>query len=148
MTGLDVAKLALYWLNTPYLHQGRNGQGLDCIGLIIVIAWELGIIPEDFDYQGYSQDADGTLGRVIAKYCDRWKNTELSPGLLVVLLVDGEEHHVGVLGEYDPDRDRYSLIHTCRKRGKVVAEPFTKFWQDKVSSYWALPDVDYSGGEG
>lgn len=46
------------FIGTPYLHQGRvKGAGIDCCGLVIQVAKELGL--SDYDLTGYSRYADG-----------------------------------------------------------------------------------------
>ncbi len=50
-TGLEVVRVARTWLGTPYHHQGRvKGAGVDCAGLSVGVAKELGL--SDVDVTG------------------------------------------------------------------------------------------------
>ena len=49
----DVVAAALAWTDTPFHHQARlKGVGVDCVGLVIGVARELGLIAPDFDVVG------------------------------------------------------------------------------------------------
>jgi cell wall-associated NlpC family hydrolase len=57
-----IVTAARSWLGTPYRHQHRErGVGVDCAGLVIGVARQLGIVPADFDVNGYSRQPDGSL---------------------------------------------------------------------------------------
>ena len=44
------------WVGVRFRHQGRTRSwGVDCVGLISVVAWNLGLFK--YDYRGYPRDA-------------------------------------------------------------------------------------------
>jgi len=48
ITRAQVVEVARTWLGTPFHHQGRvKGVGIDCVGLTIGIAQELGIVSDE-----------------------------------------------------------------------------------------------------
>ena len=47
----EVLAEARSWLGVPYLHQGRSRLGVDCVGLLIMVARGIGI--SDYDVSGY-----------------------------------------------------------------------------------------------
>ncbi len=47
------------WLGTKWRHQGRNSKGVDCVGLVIVVAKDLGLIGADYENTTYSRRALG-----------------------------------------------------------------------------------------
>lgn len=44
-----IIEVARTYMGVPYLHQGRNRAGLDCIGLIVCVARDLGMDVQDMD---------------------------------------------------------------------------------------------------
>lgn len=53
----DIVSEARKYLNVPWRHQGRNAAGLDCCGLIIRVANDLGLA--DYDIAAYSRRTTG-----------------------------------------------------------------------------------------
>lgn len=53
VTREDIVAEARTWLGTPWKHQGRTRLGVDCAGLIIVIAKALDL--SDYDTTGYGR---------------------------------------------------------------------------------------------
>jgi hypothetical protein len=46
--------------DTPFHHQARlEGVGVDCVGLVISVAREMGAVPADWDVGGYGRVPDG-----------------------------------------------------------------------------------------
>ena len=64
-----IIQTALDYLDTPYHHQGRvKGVGVDCAGLVICVARDLGL--SDYDLDGYSRHADGvSLLKEFSAHC-------------------------------------------------------------------------------
>lgn len=102
----QVVATARTWLDTEYKHQHRvKGHFVDCAGLVIGVARELGLCAPDFDVTGYSPTPDGTS--LIAE-CDRWMDRvpmhSLQPGDVVVLKFGDLPHvkpqHMGIVGDY------------------------------------------------
>ncbi|MFZ7338164.1 hypothetical protein ACLS0R_18210, partial [Comamonas jiangduensis] len=56
----DVVAAARRCIGTPYHHQARKpGIGLDCVGLVICVARQIGAVAPDWDVRGYSRVPDG-----------------------------------------------------------------------------------------
>ena len=66
LMGEAVVAQARAWLGTPWRHQGRSPRGVDCAGLVVLVARALGLA--DHDVAGYSRlvgaDEEGTLARL------------------------------------------------------------------------------------
>ncbi|MFN7948388.1 MAG: NlpC/P60 family protein [Blastocatellia bacterium] len=83
-------------LGTPYQHQGRDGFGLDCIGLLLVVAHELGL--SDFDFLEYSTRPDGvTFQRLCGAHMDEIPVTEARAGDVLLLRFGRLPQHAGIL---------------------------------------------------
>lgn len=94
---------------------GRSRLGLDCAGLLICVARDLGIVPPDFDVPNYRMQPDG---HSLLNLCDlHLKPATLGIGCVAVIAVDRHPQHLGIVGDYPyqaPGRPPvFSLIHAC-----------------------------------
>lgn len=104
----DVVAAARQHIGTPWVHQGRlPGVALDCAGLVIMVARELGLVAPDFDINGYARWPDGTM----VEWCDRYMQriADIELGAVLVLATTDEPQHVGIVGDYL--HGGWSLIH-------------------------------------
>lgn len=125
MTRDVIVSEARAWIGTPFSHQARlKGVGVDCAGLIIGVARELGMVGEGFDITGYSRDPDG---RTLLAYCEthmqRIGREDIEPGDVVVIRWHDHPQHLGIVGDYV--HGGHSLIHAfadATGRGKVIEQ--------------------------
>ena len=83
MTSEDIVAEARRWIGAPWRHQGRGPAGVDCIGLLIVVADALGV--PHHDVQGYDRRATGTrLLKAFAVDLDPLPFDEARPGDILV----------------------------------------------------------------
>jgi NlpC/P60 family putative phage cell wall peptidase len=118
-----IVDCARSWLDTPYHHMERQkGVGVDCAGLVIGVARELGVVAPDFDVPPYPRAADGlTLLAHCRTYMSRVPKVEMAPGhVLVIEWGDGVPHHMGIVGDYR--HGGLSFIHAEGYRQKRVIE--------------------------
>lgn len=116
-TCADVVAQARTHLGTRWMHQARlPGVALDCAGLVIVVARELGLVAADFDVNGYDRAPDGTMLDWCDEYMTRLELTEL--GAVLVLQKSNEPQHLGIVGDYRHGSD--SIIHACSQAGEVI----------------------------
>lgn len=115
-----VVAVARSWIGTPFHHQARvKGAGVDCIGLVIGVARDLALVPEDFDVQGYAETPDGrTLMRLAALHMTEIDRDAMGPGDVVVARFDQGAQHFGVLGDYR--HGGLSIIHGASDPGRVI----------------------------
>lgn len=91
-----IVETALSCVGVPYLHQGRSRDGMDCVGLLVVIANEIGF--EYVDYARYRRAARWTLLYVhLARngFSPRSCGRELGDVVVMNMWVPGSRH-VGV----------------------------------------------------
>lgn len=134
----DIVKCAKTYLETPYHHQGRvKGEGVDCCGLLLCVAHELGL--SDYDLDGYSRFGDGfSFMMEFSKICGEPVKT-LIAGNLVVIKVGRYPHHCGILSILD---GRLSLIHAYQSLGKVVEHNLDESWCNRIVASFKFPNVD------
>ncbi|PHQ80465.1 MAG: hypothetical protein COB69_05965 [Phycisphaera sp.] len=119
------------WLSVPFRHMGQNINGVDCIGLVLAVYKQLGLIPEDLNPVEYSRQwyltdnidkhpAFEQLKEAIS--LRRIDNpTELMAGdILCFAFGKGTEAHVGVLS------NRGSIFHAVAgaQADKVIESRF------------------------
>jgi cell wall-associated NlpC family hydrolase len=111
-TRADIVACARTWIDTPYHHQGRlKDIGVDCIGVPLGVAHELGLVPANFDVKGYSKVPDGrSLLRLANEHMVRLAlDGVLSPGMVIVVAINGDPQHFGIVGDYR--HGGVSIIH-------------------------------------
>ena len=130
-----IVEEARTWLGVRFRHQGRNRQGVDCAGLVIVIANQLGLT--DFETKNYSRRTTGdpfvmhfhAAGMVEVPLSD------IRPGDVVLTEDQHFPCHCGFVGE---DRFGLTFIHAHGRRRKVVEQPLAD-WEGKVYHVMRFP---------
>lgn len=137
VTGKDIYLAARKLIGTPYIHQGRKrGIGVDCIGVPIWIAKELGL--GDFNKFNYPRLPDGSMQARISEVCS---DCLMEPGVLLVFRISSVAQHCGIVSELQDGR--YGLIHAWDIAGRVAEHRLTKDWIKKVVGCYGLPGVSY-----
>lgn len=130
----QVVSTARGYLGTPFMHQGRlKGIGVDCIGLLVGVARELGITQHDSTT--YSRSPDGTtlcreLNKCLIKEC----NGRL--GMVAVFWISQPSMpvHAGILTDV-------GMIHTYANVGKVVEHVLDPRWRKRIVCFFRYPGV-------
>jgi len=137
-TSAHVIDAARGWLDTPFHHQGRlKGVGVDCIGLVVGVARELGV--EIYDEAGYGrQPQEGRLRAALDEHLQR--APALSPGRVVLMQWDVDPMHVGILASHPAGG--LSLIHAYAKSRKVVEHALDDVWQARIAAVYLFPGSD------
>lgn len=114
-----IVDTAREYLGTPFHHQGRlKGVGVDCIGLLVGVAREMGLFVHD--NTEYSRRPDGrTLLAELRKVLDEIPVEDAKPGDILVFWFQRRTRHpqhVGIKSEV-------GIIHTYEHIGRVVEAP-------------------------
>jgi len=108
ITGADVVAAARAQLDVPWMHQARlPGVAVDCAGLVIVVARQLGLLPPEWDVNGYSRSPDGTLLPLCDQHMTRIYALEL--GAVIVLATQRDPQHLGIVADYR--HGGWSIVH-------------------------------------
>lgn len=115
-------------LGTPFHHQGRvPGVGVDCAGVLIVVARMCGLKPPTFDVTGYPRVPDGvTLQRLCEEHLDR--ADDMQPGDVALIrwrAADAPPQHLGIVGDHP--HGGLSLIHADSRHHHKVIESRLEF---------------------
>jgi cell wall-associated NlpC family hydrolase len=127
MTGADIVAEARTYIGTPWRHQGRSREGIDCAGLVLKVMHAMEIT--DFDAADYSRQAtDESMVQACREHLVDVSLAEARPGDVAVMRF-GSNRHIGFFGDYL--YGGLSLIHAFsrridgRKRPQVVEHRFT-----------------------
>jgi len=139
-----VVAQAREWLGTPYVHQHRaKGVAVDCAGLVIGVARELGIVAPDFDVNGYARMPDGArLIRECSRFMEPTKPWIAQPGDVVVGRWEVDPQHLGILGDYL--HGGLSIIHALNRsdgKGCVIEHRFDPRLPFKPVAFFRMPGV-------
>lgn len=119
-----------------YRHQGRNLNGLDCLGLIVYILTKHELLPNDFSRTNYGRLPMAELAEKAALLCERIEKPV--DGCMVLIRWPGEKRpaHAAIYA-YD------NLIHCYAIMGRVVEHGYRGKWPQWADSFWKLPGIDY-----
>jgi cell wall-associated NlpC family hydrolase len=138
MTRPALINAARSYIGAPWRHRGRDVHGMDCIGLVLAAARDVGVsLPEPPPY-GTDRRGDELLRGVQA--VAPIARGEPRPGDVLLFRAGRLGCHLGILA----DHPRYrcaSLVHCPVDRGAVCEEVLTgEMWGAFVSRH-ELPGV-------
>ena len=91
------------YIGVPWQHQGRSRHGIDCVGLLVCVAHDLGI-PVDDGGPNYEREPRAhDLARLLRRHCESMP--DMRRGYIV--LMGRPSTHVGFLTQGNP----FGLIH-------------------------------------
>lgn len=117
-TRAEVIEEALGWTGTRWRHQGRGVGGLDCAGLVIVVANALGI--SDYDVRDYPRRPDGTFLAHFDRKMERVRGVvNARPGDVLIFNDALERCHCGIMAT---KQGQPSVVHAHALRHQVIHE--------------------------
>lgn len=134
----DIVAAARSKIGTPFRHQGRGDHGLDCVGLVIVLGKELGVL--DYDVRTYQKRTNGhqfmTYFRESGLREATWADRRI--GDVVVMHDQHFPCHVAVLSSVQPD----AIVHAHAMRRGVLEEAYTPHWHKRFVGLYRFPGID------
>jgi cell wall-associated NlpC family hydrolase len=139
---LNIVASARDWIGTPFHHQARlKGVGVDCVGLVIGVSRELGLVDAAFDIGGYPRIPDGTsLMATMREHMTEINKSDMQPGDVVVVSFDRDPQHLGILGNYR--HGGLSIIHAAGASGEVIETRLMFSNSMKFVAAFALPGIN------
>lgn len=136
ITSADVQAAALGWLGVPFAHQGRSKEhGVDCVGLVIGVAKQLGLVAPASDVTGYRRAPDGSM----LPLCDAWMDrSPLDESHVAVLRFSVAPQHLAILV---PRGAGLSFVHALERNGCVVAHRVDDTWRRRIVATYRLRGV-------
>lgn len=125
----DLQTAARQYLGVPFRHQGRNALGLDCGGLLVVAAADLGRILDDI--KGYARTPDGkTLVAVMERNLKR-VNRKPEPNDIILFKLRKYPQHIAICTDI-------GIIHAHADNGKVVEHGLDDKWRSMIVGVFEL----------
>lgn len=140
MNGADVVKAARMFVGVRYRHQGRTGEGLDCIGLPVVARQVLGLPALDSE-PGYSRTSSSME---MLNFC-REQMAEVSPNDLqpgdILVQIDGMTRHMAIVCDY-PMGDSFGIIHAWLPNKRVTECRLDDAFMAKVRGCFRFKEIE------
>jgi NlpC/P60 family putative phage cell wall peptidase len=137
-TRQDVVTKAREFLGTPFRHQARlKGVGIDCVGLMLCTAHELGMFHYENAVYG-RQPQNGMLVRILRTILDEVPIDDLQIADVMVFWIRPESkapQHIAI-------RTDYGMIHTYADVGKVVETTFGKKWRRRLCHVFRFRELE------
>ncbi len=134
-TRADVVAAARSYLGVRWHHQGRNRAGLDCVGLVVVVAQELGL--STYDPQDYGRTPDAVQMRAqLAAHLDPRRTP--APGDVILLRYDRFPLHMGIASELNGE---LAIVHAFATMRRVVEHRLDATWLARVVSAHAFRGI-------
>lgn len=130
-----IVAAARSYLGCRYQHQGRVRTGIDCAGLIIAVAHDVGLPAEDM--AGYARIPDGkALRRHLDSQAAPVAYADRQPGDILLLAFDrGLPQHLAITTDY-------GMIHAYAGARKVVEHRIDEMWAARILGAYRYPGVD------
>lgn len=133
----QIIKTAREYLGTPFHWHGRlKGIGVDCAGLELCVAKELGLIAPDFDFEGYGNYPQGMLDTLRQHFEER-PIEDREPGDILCFALKVDPQHAGIMGDWEGA----SVIH-CSQRWAVTEHVLDDQWAKRIVGVFKFPGVD------
>ena len=143
VTPADVAATARQYLGVRFQHQGRSRAGMDCAGLVVRVALDLGL--PVMDWQGYGRlpRADRMRVMVSAQCVELAPHTPPSSGHLAMMRFEAEPQHLAIVVDHPQG---LGLIHALMHERKVAEHRLDARWLQRIVALYELPGVQYGEG--
>lgn len=122
MTRAEVVAAARRWLGAKYRHEGRDGNGLDCIGLVVVVGRAFNVRHTDVGNYTSWPDPQRRIFTEFGKYLALAPGHETNwDGTIGVFAQQGFPCHVGIFSTKHQVRH---VIHSHILHRQVIEDPF------------------------
>lgn len=129
----QIVAAARGYLGTPYRHQGRNRRGVDCAGLVVLVARDCGL--PVLDMTGYARTPDGTLVAQMAAQAVQIPCEWAQPGDLYLMRFQTEPQHLAIVTEH-------GIIHSYAGARKVVEHRIDEMLAARIVAAYAFRGVE------
>jgi cell wall-associated NlpC family hydrolase len=129
----EIIASARSYLGVRYHHQGRTRAGIDCAGLLVCVARDVGISTED-DQMGYSRTPDG---RSLKQALDAFGAPvdAFQPGDFLLMRFDAQPQHIAIVTDV-------GIIHSYLSARRVVEHRLSEDWRARIVQAYAFPGVE------
>lgn len=152
MTPAEFVAVARSWIGTPYHDQARGpkGAGVDCVGLVLAVALEVGILDgsEPFFTIKPWETTGGAVNEVLPKWLEGlqdWTDNVDAPEEGAVAIFDRANMlpHIGIVSviDYGGGVKSFGLIHAYTPEGKVIETRMDERWLRRLNTVWRVKGI-------
>lgn len=143
MTGEDVAACARTWREVPIFHMGRTrAGGVDCLGLVICVGRELGLVGQDAEAPGYYGRLPNPKRLVegLDRFMDRTASAAIGDVIALSWGANKLPMHLAILAQV---AGRATIIHANPRlnRPRVVEMGYAGDWPRRACGSWRFRGV-------
>jgi cell wall-associated NlpC family hydrolase len=122
------------WVGVPFVHGGRDENGMDCYGIVIVYLNELGIDVPDFQYpEKWAKEGNNLFMENIERFPNLFEKVDM-PKAGDIALFNGINNVVDHIGIFIA-KDRF--LHSARGVG-VAISPFNQLYKRKLYGFYRV----------
>jgi NlpC/P60 family putative phage cell wall peptidase len=141
VTRQQIVSEARRWRGTPFQHQGRlRGVGVDCVGLVLCVARDLGLGDWCEDYNAYSSQpvSDAVLTECRRRLLEKTVSMTL-PGDVLCFRLPRFGTHVGIVTGC---MGFPGIVHAYSGGpGRVVEHFVDAKWRRRIAAAFAFPGL-------
>lgn len=121
------------WIDTPFLHLGRvKGLGVDCIGLVVCVAREVGFYVIDSEWYP-PRPIYGFFEMAVDSQTAQVTDDKELPGVLIGDLLKfaygrDNQQHIGIVTQIEPI---VRFVHSYATVKKVIEQDYEKSWSSR-----------------
>ena len=141
VTRADVVRVARSYVGVRWRHQGRTRAGIDCIGLVIAVAHDLGLT--DYDFTGYGRVPDGKALR--ATMCEQMDLLSTEPQLGDVLLLRFDRNPLHTDPSFAADEAADAVADLSPMSRSAILRLMAKEEREDVKELLAHPEMSAGG---
>lgn len=134
------------YIDVPFVHQGRGESGVDCLGLLLMVAqkaarrFEAQQVTEiDVPTYGYRPDTV-LLKQKLDRFLVPIPAKELMPADVVLLKVNGSPQHLAIICDY-PMEGELGMIHAYAPARAVIEHRYDRAWRQDTYAAYRLPQL-------
>ncbi len=134
------------YVDVPFVHQGRSEYGVDCLGLLMLVAQQLDLQGNDgellanYDNLNYSKNPNvKDLRLMLEKYLTPKDNAEI--GDIGLFEIDSNAQHLAIISDYGEkylNNNSLGIIHAYQNVGRVVEHNFSVNWQRRLVQLFSI----------
>lgn len=134
-TRADIVARARTYLGVPYHHQGRSEFGMDCVGLIIAVARDLGFDEvAAADRSDYRTGENPTLRPTLDRVFQAIPVPSARPGDVLLMTLLRIPQHVGIMTPT-------GIIHGHMGVKCIVEHPMGPTWNRRVVAAYTFKGI-------
>lgn len=128
-------------LGVPFLHQGRDTVGIDCVGVLIhahAYTAKVPTYPRDPFNQQLEKQLDAIFGEPLIVSTYGVPASDLQEGDVVAMAYAKQVRHVAMVAKHPTIEGQLSLIHSDSSLEKVTEHILDLKWQKRIRRVYRL----------